>query len=97
MAKQATNKKHYFTEEEIEDFKASSIPFPDICIEIEQHEVIRIVAVTSMRGMGDNNGVPLSIDFSEYRKNDKGEIVLRDVYTYKLESKKSKQKGVPGE
>ena len=59
----------YFTEEEVQNFKNGSINYPLIIVEKEEHEVIEISEIVSLRGMVDNNGIPNEIGIQVHTKN----------------------------
>jgi hypothetical protein len=68
MSTEIENKENlYFTEQEIQDIKELSIPYPRYLVD-DKDEVVRVSEVVGLSGIEHNNGVPLSILVQEHVK-----------------------------
>ena len=80
LSQDAVSGSAYFTEEEIENFKKGSLPFPLIVYEGDNPQnVIEVSEVISLSGMADNNGTPTIITIYKHIKGKESERL-----TYRL-------------
>lgn len=71
---------NYFTDVEVKEIEESSLRFPQtFCENDDWDSVSEILAIESMGGMAQNNGVPNEIVIIRYRKDKEAERL-----TYKL-------------
>ena len=69
----------HFTQEELEEFKKGSLPFPYFIYEETPEKVTEAMEVVAISGMADNKGIPTEISIYHHKK---GQTTKR--LTYKL-------------
>lgn len=79
----------YFSENEINNFKKGSLPFPYMVYDgVNPDDVIEVTEVISIGGMADNNGIPNEIVMYNHRKNEESKrLVYRLVSGVSCDSK----------
>jgi hypothetical protein len=83
MEKTKKQMEKYFTQEEIDEIKESSLKFPYFIYDESPDKITEVIEVVSISGMTDNNGTPTEIVIYKTKKGEETEKLI-----YKLEKNK---------